>query len=87
MGGGFGTLVGPVGVGVVSLSLFAREVKRLEVIVGWDKWRLSLALALSVHDWSVSCLEELCFRSSINNLLVPHKVCAIPIIVVLQKFL
>jgi hypothetical protein len=43
MGWGFGTLVGPVGVGVVSLSSFTREVKRLEVTVGGDKWRLSLA--------------------------------------------
>jgi hypothetical protein len=36
-GGTFGTLVGPVGVGVAWLSSFVREVKRLEVIVGGDK--------------------------------------------------
>jgi hypothetical protein len=36
-------IVGAVGVGVASLSSFAREVKRLEVIVGGDKWRLSFA--------------------------------------------
>jgi hypothetical protein len=36
-------LVGPVGEGVAALSSFAREVERLEVIVGEDKWMLSLA--------------------------------------------
>jgi hypothetical protein len=41
--GGFETLVGAVGAGVTSLSSFSREVKRLEIILGGDKWRLSLA--------------------------------------------
>jgi hypothetical protein len=35
-------LAGADGVGVASLSSFAREVKRLEVIVGRGKWRFSL---------------------------------------------
>jgi hypothetical protein len=53
--GGFWTLVGPVGEGVVSLSSFAREVKRLEVIVEGDKWRLSLeCLATWSVDYCVS---------------------------------
>jgi hypothetical protein len=52
-------LVGAVEVGVASLSSFAREVKRLEVIVGGDKWRLSFTCLVTRSEDSCVGLPRL----------------------------
>jgi hypothetical protein len=52
-------LVGAVGVGVASLSSFAREVKRLEVYCGRGQWRLSFACLVTRSEDSYVGLPRL----------------------------